>query len=106
MPDLVSLCLSGVGKTMLARAIAKECNATFLSISSSTVMDKFIGETEKLVDAVFSVVGPAPCTLMHIRGAFRLMLSQPHAQGHLSVASCQRERTLWRPVVLSDHVWQ
>jgi len=42
----------GTGKTMVCRALAKECKANMLQIKPSDVMDKWVGETEKLVRAI------------------------------------------------------
>jgi 26S proteasome regulatory subunit T4 len=43
----------GTGKTLLARALACNLNATFLKIVASAIVDKYIGESARLVREMF-----------------------------------------------------
>ena len=43
----------GCGKTMLARALAHECNAHFLNVRASDLLARYMGETEGRITDVF-----------------------------------------------------
>lgn len=45
----------GTGKTLIGKAAACECNATFFSISASSLVSKWIGDGEKMVRTLFAV---------------------------------------------------
>ncbi|KAI8930029.1 hypothetical protein BC831DRAFT_440994 [Entophlyctis helioformis] len=54
----------GTGKTMLAKAVAKSSGARFMSVALSDVFDKYVGEGEKNVRAVFTLARRiAPCVV-------------------------------------------
>ena len=44
----------GTGKTMLAKAMANECNATFIPVSATSFFASYVGQTEKNIRDIFA----------------------------------------------------
>ena len=54
----------GCGKTLLVKAIANECNASFISVKGPELLSKYVGESEKTVRQVFlRARASAPCII-------------------------------------------
>jgi len=54
----------GCGKTMIARAVANECNASFVSVGISDVLNMWLGESERNLATMFDKArAQQPCVL-------------------------------------------
>jgi transitional endoplasmic reticulum ATPase len=64
-PKGIMLCgSSGAGKTLLAKAVAKESEANFIHVKGPALMNKFVGESEKGVREIFrKAKQTAPCII-------------------------------------------
>jgi ATPase family AAA domain-containing protein 1 len=93
----------GTGKTLLASALAKESGANFLSLSPSSMLSKWLGETEQLARAVFSLarrVQPTVIFIDEVDGLFRERSSSEHeAHKNLKAEFMQ----LWDGLASDDH---
>ena len=54
----------GTGKTMMARAVAKKIGGYFINVTSNLIENKFYGESQKIVHAIFSIADKIkPCVV-------------------------------------------
>lgn len=54
----------GCGKTLLAKAVATECNANFIAVKGPELLNMYVGESESNVRHLFDKArGSAPCVL-------------------------------------------
>lgn len=54
----------GCGKTMMARAVANECRASFVSVGISDILNMWLGESERNLATMFAKArADAPCVL-------------------------------------------
>lgn len=71
----------GTGKTLQASALAKESGCNFLALSPSSLLSKWLGESEMTASAVFSLarrVAPTIIFIDEIDGLFRERSSSEH----------------------------
>ncbi|KOS15643.1 msp1-intra-mitochondrial sorting protein [Malassezia pachydermatis] len=92
----------GTGKTMLAKALAKESGATFINMHVSTLTNKWFGESNKLVAALFGLARKLQPTIVFI-DEIDSFLRERASGDHEAMAMMKAEfMTLWDGLTSSN----
>ncbi|RZC49221.1 hypothetical protein C5167_017647 [Papaver somniferum] len=81
----------GTGKTLLAKALATEAGANFISITGSTLTSKWFGDAEKLTKALFSFASKLAPVIIFVDEVDSLLGARGGANEHEATRRMRNE---------------
>ncbi|XP_057772593.1 uncharacterized protein LOC130992111 [Salvia miltiorrhiza] len=72
----------GTGKTLMAKALATEAGANFINVTTATLTNMWLGETERLVRALFSIARKLSPTIIFVDEVDSLLGNRDHSSVH------------------------
>ncbi|KAH9018127.1 P-loop containing nucleoside triphosphate hydrolase protein [Lactarius hengduanensis] len=85
----------GCGKTMLAKALAKESGATFINITPSALTNKWFGESNQLVAGLFSLARKMQPSIIFIDEIDSLLRERSEHDHEVTAMMKAEFMTLW-----------
>ena len=81
----------GVGKTLMAKAIANSSSASFYYISASAIMNKYVGESQHTLRDIFSMARREPPSIIFMDEIETIGASRDNANGNAGGSSAHHE---------------